>query len=91
MMKAPKQFMRRIHGGVLRVRRYFRQRDWPGPSIWKSWEQSTRTAGLASVGLPVFASGEAVNPWSLAAGVVLLILNVYIAGQIDRSGSNAET
>lgn len=56
-------------------------------SVWRSWEQSTRAAGLGAFGISVFASGEHVNPLSLGFGGVLLVLNAYIAyhaGQLER-------
>jgi len=84
MMRLARRIIAQLLAFSIRLRRRLRRRAWPGPSVWKSWEQSTRTAGLAAIGLSVFASGRVVNPWSLLAGVVLLVLNVYIAGELDR-------
>ena len=48
-------------------------------SVLQSWEQMTRTAGLGAIGLSLLATGEQVNPISLALGAVFLTLSTYFA------------
>jgi hypothetical protein len=48
-------------------------------AVLKSWEYLTRTAGLGAIGLSLLASGEQVNPISLALGSLFLVLNTYLA------------
>lgn len=90
MKSLARRILAQLRAFSIRLRRRLRRNAWPSQSVWRSWEQSTRTAGLAAIGLSVFASGEVVNPWSLAAGVVLLVLNVYIAGELDRMESKGD-
>ena len=56
----------------------------PNIAVWRSWEQTTRAAGLACIGISVFAQGEAVNPWSLSFGVVFLLGNVWVAQRVGE-------
>ena len=53
-------------------------------AVLRSWDQTTRTAGLGAIGVSVFASGSSVNPWSFGLGVALLIANTYIASLVGR-------
>jgi hypothetical protein len=58
-------------------------------SVWRSWEQFTRAAALGAIGVSIFASGESVNPWSLASGIAFLLANAYIAwkaGEMEGKG-----
>ncbi len=71
---------------LIRLRSAFR----PNRAVWHSWEQSTRAAGLGAVGVSVFASGSQVNPWSLGFGIVLLVLNAYIARHLGDAGETED-
>ena len=57
----------------------------PDLAVWRSWEQSSRAAGLALIGLSMFATGDSVNPASLTVGLAFLVLNVYIAKRVGQA------
>lgn len=82
MWEAVKKRVMTFWQSLLRLRLAFS----PNRVVWQSWEQSTRAAGLGAIGVSVFASGDQVNPWSLGFGIVLLVLNAYIARHLGHYG-----
>ena len=62
----------------------------PNRAVWQSWEQSTRAAGLGAIGVSVFASGDQVNPWSFAVGIVFMLANAHIAQRLGQFGTEQE-
>jgi hypothetical protein len=53
-------------------------------SVLRSWEQITRTSAMGAIGLSLLASGESINPWSMAFGAILLVSNTYLADTIGK-------
>ena len=81
--------MRRFRKIIIRAKRRLKAllsyRFRPNLAVWRSWEQSSRAAGLALVGLSMYATGGSVNPASLAVGLAFLVLNVYIARRLGQA------
>lgn len=75
-----------MYGGsmISNIRKWLATVGIPNASVWRSWEQLTRTAGLASIGLSLFVQGDAVNPWSFTVGAALLVFNTWTAHMLGR-------